>query len=167
MTKATQTPVPSAPAASAPAAPDTTHASLRMRPPRDRSAGPPQGMVSPPNNAPAATPVAAQQHRAVAEQVVQALQVQADRVEQQALKERQDAIFFDGQWYLNAYPDIGAAGMEPVEHFLKYGAQEKRNPNAIFNSMAYLRANPDVAAFGPGPFLHYVCFGFREKRPLR
>lgn len=183
MTKATQTPP----------APDTAESALRMRSQRDRPAGMPDRLAErvaeklpervpdgvperSPGRAPervvppgghAAPPSAVQQHRAVAEQVVQALQAQADAAEQQALKERQDAIFFDGQWYLNAYPDIRASGMEPVEHFLHYGVQEKRNPNAIFNSQAYLRANPDVATFVAGPFLHYVCFGFREKRPLR
>lgn len=59
------------------------------------------------------------------------------------------------------------AGIEPVEHFLKHGMDEGRNPNPHFDGAAYIKANPDIEAFPFGPFMHYVCFGFREKRPLR
>lgn len=102
-----------------------------------------------------------------AEQIALTLQSQGEFVKQQLEKERQDAIFFDSQWYLNTYLDIRDAGMEPHMHFIKYGAQEGRNPNALFDSQAYLRANPDAAAFELGPFMHYICYGFREGRALR
>lgn len=77
------------------------------------------------------------------------------------------AIAFDGLWYLSVYPDVREAGIEPVEHFLKHGMDEGRNPNPHFDGAAYIKANPDIEAFPFGPFMHYVCFGFREKRPLR
>ena len=35
---------------------------------------------------------------------------------------------FDGNWYLNTYPDVAEGGMEPFEHFLKYGLKEGRQP---------------------------------------
>ncbi|WP_415475048.1 hypothetical protein [Acetobacter persici] len=82
-------------------------------------------------------------------------------------QEFQSAIYFDGGWYLDMYPDVRAAGIDPLEHFLNHGSQEGRSPNALFDSQAYLRANPDVADFERGPFIHYICFGFQEKRPLR
>lgn len=77
------------------------------------------------------------------------------------------AIAFDGGWYLQTYPDVQAAGVDPLEHFLENGVKEGRNPNPHFDGEAYLRANPDIADFPPGPFIHYVCYGFQEKRPLR
>ncbi|MCX2561337.1 hypothetical protein OQ252_08025 [Acetobacter farinalis] len=85
----------------------------------------------------------------------------------QEKQETQSVIFFDGGWYLDMYPDVREAGVDPPEHFLNHGSQEGRSPNALFDSQAYLRANPDVAEFERGPFVHYVCFGFQEKRPLR
>lgn len=115
----------------------------------------------------AAAPVAEPVKAPAAEQIALALQSQAGIVEQEAEKERRAAIFFDSQWYLNAYPDIRDAGVDPLEHFLDYGAKEGRNPNALFDSLSYLRVNPDVAGFGSGPFIHYVCYGFQEGRPLR
>ncbi|MGF1275407.1 hypothetical protein [Acetobacter pasteurianus] len=115
----------------------------------------------------AAATVAKPAQAPAAEQIALALQSQAGIVEQEAEKERRAAIFFDSQWYLNAYPDIREAGVDPLEHFLDYGAKEGRNPNALFNSLSYLRVNPDVAGFGPGPFIHYICYGFQEGRPLR
>lgn len=102
-----------------------------------------------------------------AERIASALQSEVNIVEQQVEQERRDAIFFDGQWYLNAYPDIREEGINPLEHFLAFGAKEGRNPNALFDSAAYLRINPDVAAFEYGPFIHYVSYGFKEGRPLR
>lgn len=82
-------------------------------------------------------------------------------------QEFQTVIYFDGGWYLDMYPDVREAGIDPLEHFLNHGSQEGRSPNALFDSQAYLRANPDVANFERGPFIHYICFGFQEKRPLR
>lgn len=87
-----------------------------------------------------------------------------------AMQDRQDiqsVIYFDGGWYLEMYPDVREAGIDPLEHFLNHGSQEGRSPNALFDSQAYLRANPDVVHFERGPFIHYICFGFQEKRPLR
>lgn len=82
-------------------------------------------------------------------------------------QEFQSVIYFDGGWYLDMYPDVREAGIDPLEHFLNHGSQEGRSPNALFDSQAYLRANPDVVEFERGPFIHYICFGFQEKRPLR
>lgn len=87
--------------------------------------------------------------------------------ENQEFQEFQSVIYFDGGWYLDMYPDVREAGIDPLEHFLNHGSQEGRSPNALFDSQAYLRANPDVVEFERGPFIHYICFGFQEKRPLR
>ena len=37
---------------------------------------------------------------------------------------------FDAAWYLQRYPDIAAAGVDPFEHYLLWGWREGRNPSA-------------------------------------
>lgn len=71
---------------------------------------------------------------------------------------------FDREYYLAANPDVATAGMEPVDHFLKYGWREGRNPNSKFDTAYYLQANPDVAATGANPFHHYLLSGRAEGR---
>ena len=36
---------------------------------------------------------------------------------------------FDAEWYLTQYPDVAALGMDPAEHYLKYGRMLGRAPN--------------------------------------
>jgi hypothetical protein len=33
---------------------------------------------------------------------------------------------FDARWYMARYPDVAASGMDPLEHFLVFGASEGR-----------------------------------------
>ncbi len=75
---------------------------------------------------------------------------------------------FDERWYLQRYPDVAQAGLDPVEHYLTYGVGDGRNPSADFNTRGYLGAHPDVAAAGMNPLLHYIQFGQREgRRPMK
>ncbi len=71
---------------------------------------------------------------------------------------------FDSEWYLERYPDVAGAGVDPLEHFLTYGAAENRDPNAYFDSGWYLAQNPDVAEAGLHPLVHYLQHGGRELR---
>src|SRR5256885_5548391 len=52
----------------------------------------------------------------------------------------------DATWYLGEYPDIAAAGLDPLTHYLKWGVHEQRNPNPLFDTAWYGACNPDVAA---------------------
>ena len=52
---------------------------------------------------------------------------------------------FDRDYYLRQYPDVLASGLEPIDHYLKYGAKERRNPNAMFDALYYLAKNTDVS----------------------
>lgn len=71
---------------------------------------------------------------------------------------------FDVEGYLQRYPDVAAAGLNPVEHYVKHGAKEGRIPCDGFDPVAYLHRNPDVAVTGMDPFRHYVQFGHKEGR---
>lgn len=71
---------------------------------------------------------------------------------------------FDRSWYLSEYPDIRDAGVDPVRHYLKFGAREGRNPSCKFNTHFYLEGNPDVKASGFNPLVHYILHGADEGR---
>lgn len=59
----------------------------------------------------------------------------------------------DRGWYLATYPDVAAAGVDPVEHYLKLGWQEGRDPRPDFSTEAYLGHNVDTAL---NPLVHYL-----------
>jgi glycosyltransferase involved in cell wall biosynthesis len=66
---------------------------------------------------------------------------------------------FDPQWYLEQNPDVAAAGVDPLEHWLKHGVSEGRNPNAFFDTQWYLQQYPHVAQSGQNPLVHYLRRG--------
>src|SRR5262249_31268445 len=74
---------------------------------------------------------------------------------------------FDADWYLQQYPDVAAAGIDPVIHFLRKGAAERRNPGPKFDSAWYLENNPDVADASLNPLIHFVDYGRVEGRAIR
>ena len=45
---------------------------------------------------------------------------------------------FDREWYLKSYPDVVARGIDPVRHYVAYGAREGRNPSPSFSTRGYL-----------------------------
>jgi hypothetical protein len=71
---------------------------------------------------------------------------------------------FDRDWYLANNPDVATAKLNPVYHYLRYGAREGRAPGPHFSGQAYKRANPDVADSGENPLLHFIRVGAREGR---
>jgi FkbM family methyltransferase len=74
---------------------------------------------------------------------------------------------FDAGWYLTTYPDVNAAGINPMRHYLEFGATEGRNPSAIFDTQWYRQQNPDVGS--TNPLLHFLRMGYKrgsEPHPL-
>jgi GT2 family glycosyltransferase len=70
----------------------------------------------------------------------------------------------DRDWYLENYPDIAAAGVDPARHYLRYGASEGRNPGPLFDTSWYLQQYPDVRVAGVNPLIHYLRYGALEGR---
>jgi SAM-dependent methyltransferase len=70
----------------------------------------------------------------------------------------------DEDWYRATYPDVVAAGADPVEDYLARGARGDRNPNLFFDSAWYLETYPDVAAKGINPLMHFIVSGAAEGR---
>ena len=71
---------------------------------------------------------------------------------------------FDAAYYLRTYSDVRLAGMDPLQHYLTYGAAEGRNPSAFFNTRYYMLQNPDVADARVNPLVHYETVGWKEGR---
>lgn len=89
-------------------------------------------------------------------------QAQVDETERAAIADE-----FDTRFYLDTNPDVAAAGVDPLEHFLADGWREERDPCPRFSIREYLADNPDVAAAGINPFVHYVQAGRSEGRTPR
>lgn len=75
-----------------------------------------------------------------------------------------DSGLFEEEWYRSRYPDVDAAGVEPLTHFLKYGWQEGRDPGPHFSVKSYLRDYDDVASAGINPLVHFLEHGLQEGR---
>jgi hypothetical protein len=73
----------------------------------------------------------------------------------------------DADWYRSRYPDVAAARVDPLEHFVAIGWREGRDPGPAFSVSHYLETNPDVAAAGVNPLAHYLDTGWRERRAPR
>lgn len=74
------------------------------------------------------------------------------------------SILFNAHYYLTTNPDVYAAGMDPLLHFVRHGGQEGRKPNPIFDPEYYLAVYPDVAEAGMNPLCHYIEYGWKEER---
>ncbi|MCV0396076.1 MAG: hypothetical protein K5872_05145 [Rhizobiaceae bacterium] len=51
------------------------------------------------------------------------------RAKREAAKLERSGLF-DAEWYLSRYPDVAAAGMNPAFHYVMFGLNEGRSPNA-------------------------------------
>ena len=81
-----------------------------------------------------------------------------------------NSSLFDRTWYLERYGDVRSAGVDPIWHYLAYGASEGRDPGPDFDSNWYLTQNQDVRRAEMNPLVHYLRHGQsegRQPRPLR
>lgn len=74
----------------------------------------------------------------------------------------QDHPLLDRAWYLREYPDVSGRQLDPVRHFVFFGAEDERNPNPFFNTEWYLETYQEVALAGMNPLLHYLLHGQEE-----
>jgi len=75
-----------------------------------------------------------------------------------------ESPLFDRIWYLQHYPDVQAAGVDPLRHFMATGWREGRDPGPEFCTSAYLRTNADVARSRRNPLVHFIEHGYSEGR---
>ncbi len=76
----------------------------------------------------------------------------------------EESDLFDREFYLTRYPDIASTTIDPLYHYLVFGANEGRDPNANFNTFFYLHHHSDVVSSGLNPLVHYALIGQIEKR---
>jgi len=73
---------------------------------------------------------------------VRALVIASNEYQQKTeVAARQAAVstsgLFDPDWYLATYADVASAGLDPLEHYCRFGAAEHRLPNAWFDDLWY------------------------------
>jgi len=73
---------------------------------------------------------------------------------------------FDSAWYLANNPDVVQAKVDPILHYLQYGASEGRSASALFNTHLYLQNNPDVKSARVNALVHFILRGHAEDRPV-
>ncbi len=93
--------------------------------------------------------------------VWQRVTMSADR---RALQQEVDLLrqstLFDPEWYLAEYPDVANEGLDPAEHYLRFGAHEGRDPGPQFSTGGYLRDHPDAVERGINPLVHFLGSGY-------
>lgn len=72
--------------------------------------------------------------------------------------------WFDPDFYRARYPDIPGGTGELLDHYLRYGWKEGRDPCSWFSSTYYLSRYADIRRAGMNPFVHYVTYGKEEGR---
>lgn len=88
----------------------------------------------------------------------------SDVAEEDEVAELERSGLFTADWYRERNPDVIEAELDPLLHFVRFGAAEGRWPNPWFDP-AWYRANyPDVVAAELNPLLHYLRHGDEEGR---
>lgn len=77
-----------------------------------------------------------------------------------------DSGLFDDNFYLEINPDVAAAGVAPLTHYMEFGAAEGRAPNASFDP-AFYAAHAQGLKAGENPLLHYITKGRALGLPTR
>lgn len=72
------------------------------------------------------------------------------------VREVRDSGVFDAAWYIETYPDVRDAGVDPALHFAKYGHREGRSPGPNFDSAAYSAQRPELVVAGVSAFEHFL-----------
>lgn len=70
--------------------------------------------------------------------------------------------YFDKKWYVQTYPDVA---INPVQHYMKFGFREGKNPGPDFDGAAYLESLQDIRELDVNPLLDLEMRGLRERRP--
>lgn len=86
-------------------------------------------------------------------------------------REAVDAIalsnLFDADFYLDCYPDVAAKGLDPIVHYVRWGAVEDRDPSADFHTASYKARYPELATLEINPLLHALKHRPALDRPRR
>lgn len=74
-----------------------------------------------------------------------------------------ETALFDGEWYRRENPDVARSKVDPLVHYLRWGANEGRAPHPLFDPKFYLTTNPEAAMNGGANALkHYLTEGWTK-----
>ena len=76
----------------------------------------------------------------------------------------QESSLFNKDWYLKNYKDVYATGIDPIDHFLRFGKDELRDPSPNFSTKKYINDNKDIKESDINPLVHFLRFGIHESR---
>jgi glycosyltransferase involved in cell wall biosynthesis len=82
-----------------------------------------------------------------------------ERYDSKQIFELEASGLFDQEYYLQMYPDIVQADVDPFSHFFQFGFQEGRKPNLYFDPKWYVIQNPDISVHGHQPLMHFLLIG--------
>lgn len=63
---------------------------------------------------------------------------------------------FDAAYYLSVNPDVLAAGLDPLKHYMVHGWRENRRPNDWFNPVEYIARHGETLGDTTNPFIHFL-----------
>ena len=86
--------------------------------------------------------------------------------EHEAVQLVEASALFDAKWYVERYPDVKAANMNPATHYCKYGWRMLRDPSSQFSTVDYLTKHKDVEKKELNPLFHYLRYGKKEGRTI-
>ena len=70
---------------------------------------------------------------------------------------------WDPEYYLARNQDVAEGGVDPLEHYVRKGWKENRNPSRNSVTADYLRVNPDCRLLKISPLEHYYITSSRRK----
>jgi len=75
-----------------------------------------------------------------------------------------ESPLFDAEYYAAKNPDLRGAALTPVEHYLLYGAAERRNPHPLFDTGYYLDRYFGGSPGPVNPLVDFLLQGARLRR---
>lgn len=66
---------------------------------------------------------------------------------------------FDPAFYLLQNPDVAAARIDPLKHYIRHGSAEGRKPHPYFQPDYYLAQHPEAGSGNGNPLLYYLKTG--------
>ena len=82
--------------------------------------------------------------------------VKKAKLYQESYDKIMESGLFDKNYYLKTYPHVEKAGMDPLLHYLFYGAKENKFPSPTFNLVRYLQEYPEIEKNNLNPLIHYI-----------
>ncbi|MDO5826218.1 MAG: hypothetical protein Q4Q22_07545, partial [Methanosphaera sp.] len=75
-----------------------------------------------------------------------------------------DSGLFNEAFYLDKYEDVLNSQLHPIEHYVRFGFKEKRNPSTSFNTDFYVKKYDDFNIYTINPLVHYIQEGQKDNR---